>query len=99
MIYKLIILEQALQEIEQAYEYYLQFSFNAMQTFDSQLEKAYQTLENNPFFQFRYKNLRALPFNSLPYMIFFTINEQEKIVYIYSVFNTHQNPEKYPDEF
>ncbi|KFC21720.1 type II toxin-antitoxin system RelE/ParE family toxin [Chryseobacterium sp. FH1] len=97
MRYNLVILDQAQEEINQAYKYYLEISFSVMKSFDDQLEKAYQSLETNPFFQFRYKRLRALPFKSFPYMIFFDINEEEKVVYIYSVFNTNQSPEKYPD--
>jgi plasmid stabilization system protein ParE len=97
MSYNLVILDQAQEEINQAYEYYLEISFSVMKSFDDQLEKAYQSLETNPFFQFRYKRLRALPFKSFPYMIFFDINEEEKVVYIYSVFNTNQSPEKYPE--
>ena len=97
MSYNLVILDRAQEEIDQAYEYYAEISLSVFQSFDDQLEQVYQTLETNPFFQFRHKGLRALPFESFPYMAFFTINEDEKIVYIYSVFNTYQNPEKYPN--
>lgn len=96
MNYNLVILEQAQEDINQAYEYYSEISLSVLQSFDGQLERVYQSLEINPFFQFRYKKLRALPFKSFPYMVFFDINEQEKAVYIYSVFNTNQDPEKYP---
>lgn len=96
MSYNLVILDKAQEEINEAYEYYLEISFSVMNSFDKQLEKVYQSLEINPFFQFRYKKLRALPFKSFPYMVFFDIDEEEKTVYIYSVFNTNQNPEKYP---
>ncbi|MFC6266880.1 type II toxin-antitoxin system RelE/ParE family toxin [Frigoriflavimonas asaccharolytica] len=97
MSYKLVILARAQEEIDEAYEYYEKISQSVMQTFDGQLEVVYNALETNPFFQFRYKNLRALPFKSFPYMAFFDIDEQEKMVYIYSVFNTYQDPEKYPN--
>ncbi len=97
MDYKLVILDQAQEEINRAYEYYAEISLSALQSFDNQLEQVYQRLETNPFFRFRYKGLRALPFKSFPYMAFFTIGEQEKSVYIYSVFNTYQDPQKYPE--
>jgi len=97
MSYNLVILDQAQEEINDAYEYYLEISLTVMKSFDDQLERVYQSLETNPFFQFRYKKLRALPFKSFPYMIFFDINDVEKTVYIYSVFNTNQDPEKYPE--
>ena len=97
MNYNVVILDSAQEEISQAYDYYASISFSVMQSFDNQLEYVYQTLETNPFFQFRYKTLRALPFKSFPYMVFFTIDDVEKLVYIYSVFNTYQDPEKYPN--
>ena len=97
MNYNLVILDKAQEEINEAYEYYLEISFSVMNSFDKQLEKVYQSLETSPFFQFRYKKLRALPFKSFPYMVFFDIGEEEKTVYIYSVFNTNQDPQKYPD--
>lgn len=97
MSYNLDILDRAQEEIDQAYEYYAEISLSVLQSFDNQLEQVYQSLELNPFFQFRYKGLRALPFKSFPYMAFFEVDEQEKVVYIYSVFNTHQDPQKYPN--
>ncbi len=97
MGYKLVILNPAQKELSEAYEYYAKISTTVLQSFDDQLEQIYQDLEINPFYQFRYKNLRAVPFQSFPYLLFFSINEQEKIVYIYSIFNTHQSPKKYPN--
>lgn len=96
MAYKIKILDRAQEEINDAYLYYSKFSFSALKHFDDELDEVYSLLEQNPKFQIRYKNLRALPFKTLPYLVFFLIDENEKIVRIYSVFNTFQNPEKYP---
>lgn len=85
------------EEILQAIEYHSLKSENGEYNFKSQLNEALDMLEINPFFQVRYKNIRALPFKSLPYLVFFEVYEDEKIVYIYSVFNTNQNPDKYPN--
>lgn len=98
MDYKLVILKQAAQEIENIFDYYAQFSTSSVLKFDSQLEHIFQVLETNPFFQIKYKNIRAVPFKLLPYLVIFEINEQEKIVYIYSVFHTAQHPNKYPEK-
>lgn len=94
--YNLRFSDIADQEIEQAIEYHSRKSENGEYDFKSQLNEALDTLEINPFFQIKYKNIRALPFKSLPYLVFFEVYEDEKIVYIYSIFNTYQNPEKYP---
>ena len=96
MAYKIKILDRAQEEINDAYLYYSKFSFSALKHFDDELDEVYSRLEHNPKFQIRYKNLRALPFKSLPFLVFFSIDEDKKIVKIYSIFNTYQNPEKYP---
>ena len=88
MKYNLVILEQAQLEIEQAFEYYQQFSIASIISFNNQLEEVYKTLETNPMFQIRYKKLRGISFKSLPYLVLFTIDENIKIVYIYSIFIT-----------
>lgn len=94
--YKLRFSDIADQEIDQAIEYHSRKSENGEYNFKVQLNEVLDALELNPFFQFRYKNIRAVPFKSLPYLVFFEVDEIDKIVFIYSVFNTHQNPEKYP---
>lgn len=97
MNFNLVISPNAQREIDDAFEYYVKFSKSAVINFDQQLEEVYQNLEINPFFQIRYKNLRAVPFKSLPFILLFTIDEQNKTVYIYSVFNTYQDTSKYPN--
>jgi len=96
MSYKLIILDRAQEEIDEAYDYYSKISSGVLRSFDEHLEKVYQSLEANPFYEIRYEKLRALPFKSFPFVVFFKVDERSKTVYIYSVFHTSQNPEKYP---
>jgi hypothetical protein len=95
--YKIRFSDIADREIEQAVEYHSGKSEMGEYNFKKQLNQVLDVLEVNPFFQFRYKNIRALPFKSLPYLVFFEVDETERTVYIYSVFNTYQNPDKYPN--
>lgn len=96
MAYKLVILPQAQREIDVAFEYYGEVSTAVLLHFYEQLENVYSSLEINPFYQVRYKHLRAIPFKTFPYLIFFDVDKDNYIIYIYSVFHTSQNPEKYP---
>lgn len=50
MDYEIVILDRAQDEINQIYEYYAKISFSVLQSFDDDLEQAYQRLETNPFF-------------------------------------------------
>jgi mRNA-degrading endonuclease RelE of RelBE toxin-antitoxin system len=96
MAYNLTILPNAAEEIQKAFEYYELISNDTLANFDNQLEEVYQNLEKNPFYQVRYKHLRAIPFKSFPFLVFFDVDQDNNIVYIYSVFHTSQNPSKYP---
>lgn len=97
MTYNLIIAPDAVRDIEKGFNYYSQFSKTAIHTFDKELQQVFDILETNPFFQVRYKKLRAVPFRSLPYLVFFELDDEDKTVYIYSVFNTFLDTDKYPN--
>ncbi|MDH2207522.1 MULTISPECIES: type II toxin-antitoxin system RelE/ParE family toxin [unclassified Empedobacter] len=84
------------QDIEQAISYYSNFSTSAAKSYLTELTKVLEALEINPFYQVKYRNLRAKPFKSFPYLVLFETNEEEKTVFIYAIFNTHRNPTKYP---
>lgn len=97
MTYNLLVSPEAVRDIEDAFDYYSRFSQNAVALFDHELQQVYHILELNPFFQVRYKKIRAVPFKSLPYLVFFELDEIDKNVFIYSVFNTYLNTDKYPE--
>lgn len=78
--YKILFSDIADQEISQAIEYHQANSEVGEYNFKTQLNRILDTLETNPFFQIKYKNIRAVPFKSLPYLVIFEINEQEKII-------------------
>ncbi|MGV0948315.1 type II toxin-antitoxin system RelE/ParE family toxin [Empedobacter falsenii] len=78
MIYKIRISSEAAQDIEQAISYYSNFSTSAAKSYLAELTKVLEALEINPFYQVKYRNLRAKPFKSFPYLFFFETNEEEK---------------------
>jgi len=96
MGYKIIVLDKAQIELDQALQHYQNISLEVLYNFNNQLQSAYKTLAHNPFFQIRYKDYRALPIKKFPYMLVYTADEHNKIVRIYSVFQTDQNPNKLP---
>jgi len=97
MAYKLFKSPQVDIDLENAYEYYFNLkSTEALIRFDNAIEDAYHSLEINPFYQIRYKNVRALPVKRFPYLIFFTVNETNLRVNILSIFQTAQHPNKHP---
>jgi hypothetical protein len=53
-------------EIENAIDYYALYSTDAPVNFIAVLKEAYASLETNPFFRVRYKNVRALKIKRFP---------------------------------
>lgn len=84
------------ENIEDATAYYAEISMKVLKSFNKQLDLSISRILINPFFQKRYKNVRAFPLKKFPYIIFYEVDENEKMIYILSVFCTHQNPVKYP---
>ncbi|ALR32291.1 MULTISPECIES: type II toxin-antitoxin system RelE/ParE family toxin [Chryseobacterium] len=84
------------ENIEEATDYYASISLKVLKNFNNQFDASINKIINNPYFQKRFKQVRALPVKKFPYIIFYEVDDKEKIIYILSVFCTHQNPEKYP---
>jgi toxin ParE1/3/4 len=59
-------------------------------------QKIYKALQLNPYYRFHDKNYRFLPFSKFPFVAFFIVDESSETVFLNAVFQTSQNPEKYP---
>lgn len=70
--------------------------FLVVSEFYAELQDYYKNLELNPFNQIRIKSYRATPLNKFPYLVFYELDENELYVRILAVFNTHQDPKKWP---
>ena len=97
MSYKIIVSPIASKNIEEAVEYYIsKVSKRVALDFLKDYKKTYKALHTNPFYQFHDNNYRFLPFDKFPYIAFFIVDEPSKTVFLNAVFNTSQDPGKYP---
>ncbi|MHC1775374.1 MAG: type II toxin-antitoxin system RelE/ParE family toxin [Lentimicrobium sp.] len=96
MAYKIIVSPRAQKEIENAIEYYALYSVNAPVIFISALKEAFTTIETNPFYRVRYKNIRALKINKFPHSLYFIINEDKNTIRVLSCFHNKRHPNKRP---
>jgi hypothetical protein len=96
MSFKIVIEPRAIFDIQEAVDYYDFKQIGLGEYFFQALEDNIEVVRNNPFFQIRYKDYYGLPIKKFPFIIFYFIQEEEKIVYVVSVFNTSLNPKKYP---
>ena len=93
MNYKIVVTPEAFNEIQKAYIYYKNVAGQKVaRSFSSKLK----SLKKNPFYEFKIKDYRSFPVNKFPYIIIFLIDETQKYIRILSVFNSSQNPSKYP---
>ncbi len=96
MAYRIIVSPLAQREIENAIEFYALYSENAPIKFISVLQQAYVTLETNPYFRIRYKNIRALKIEGFPFSLFFIIHEESNTIRVLSCFHNKRDPNKRP---
>lgn len=96
MSYKIVLETRVIIDIQEAVDYYDFKQLGLGEYFYQSLEEHINVLSKNPLFQIRYKDYHGFPIKKFPYIIFYFIDEEEKTVYIVSVFNTSLNPNKYP---
>lgn len=97
MDYKVSVSPIAAANIREAVAYYKEnTTLKVAQNFVIAYQVNVEKIKQNPFYQVYYKNFRGKPMKKFPYIIFYTLNEQYKIIYIKAVFNTYKNPTKYP---
>lgn len=97
MSYKIIVSPIASKNIEDAVEYYVhEVNKKVALDFLADYKNTYKALQKNPFYQFHDNNYRFLPFKKFKYVAFFIVDEASKTVFLNAVFNTWQDPVKYP---
>jgi toxin ParE1/3/4 len=98
-VFRIVVEPDAFLDIDNACAYYYSLPVDSVRLVDAflaDIQIAFDTLTINPYYQYRTKNYRALPLSKFPYILFFTIDESSKMVTILALFNTNQNPTKYP---
>ena len=92
MNFRILINPDALQDIQEAFEWYNSRQVNLGQEFLFVLHECFNLLRSSPRFQIRYANIRCLPLKGYPYMIHFTLDKSTQTVVIRAVINTHRDP-------
>lgn len=94
--FKIIILDDATADFREAFEYYKDISPALAKKFFACTNAALNDLKKNPFYQIRYDDFRMKIVKKFPYIIHYIIDENTKIVAVYGIRNSYQDPEKYP---
>ena len=92
MAFTAVIDPRAMQDVQEAIEYYDEKQPGLGEEFEHHLNEHLQLIEKNPFFQVRYDDIHCLPLKRFPYMIHYTIQEDQQIVTVQAVLNTFRSP-------
>jgi toxin ParE1/3/4 len=97
MHYEVVLSNQAQFDIDKAFVYYFENANHLVaNSFLEDVDIGIDMLSLNPHYQQFKGNVRTMSLNVFPYLLFFEIFEDSKIVRVLSVFHTSQNPIKYP---
>lgn len=96
MVFEIIVSPKAQREIENAIDYYSLQNPEIPSKFIKSISESYSTLETNPFFSLRYKNIRALKINRFPFSLYYIVDEKKKKVRVLSCFHNKRDPNKRP---
>ena len=91
-MYEIAILVRADLEVDEIIEYYESVSNGLGTTLNNEFEDYVETLKTFPFFVEKYNIVRTLPLKKFPYIIHFTVDEDEKTVFIQAVTSNYQDP-------
>lgn len=86
---------EAIQDIQEAVDWYEAQQSGLGLKFYNQLDLTIHSLQQNPFYQIRYRSVRCLPLHTFPFMIHYTIDEANSMVIIRAIFNTALNPDRW----
>ena len=92
MKYSIFLDKRAIEDIQNAIDFYEEASQGLSHKFELYLNKYISSLVKNPFFQIRYDHVHCLPLKKYPFMIHYTINQNQ--IYIHAVIHTKLNPSK-----
>ncbi len=95
MSFKVLIDVLAVQDIQEAINYYEEKSIGLGKKFESELNEQIEFLTKNPFLRVRYEEVRCLVLKVFPFMIHFTVDDSLNTITIRAVFHTSQNPQNW----
>jgi len=80
MSFTIKIEPEAREDIQAAIEWYNEQESGLGKQFHAAVKVNLDKLRFNPYYQLRYENVRCLPMKKYPYMIHFTVEEENKVV-------------------
>lgn len=97
MAFKVKVSSFAKDNIRNAIHFYSnEASKNIARKFIEDYIQTVQSIQLSPYFKIYYKDFRGLPLKKFPFIIFYQLDIENSQILIKAIFNTNQNPNKYP---
>lgn len=97
MAYSILITPAATNHIEEATAYYMEHASKKVALkFLQDYKKAVADILKVRYFQVFYLNFRGRMLTKFPYIVFYTLDDEQELIIIKAVFHTAQTPQKYP---
>lgn len=93
--FKVLFDPESRQDLQEAITWYNHQKKGLGTEFYYAVREEIERLRLNPFFQYRYDNVRCVPVRRFPFMIHFTVEEEKGIVVIRAIFNTSLDPSRW----
>ena len=94
-MFSVIFSEEAMEDLDIAVDYYSNISAELGNRFIKNFDKCSLQLENMPFFQIRFDEIRLRKISKFPVLLHFTINENKTVI-VHAIRFAKQNPENFP---
>ena len=96
MPFKVVVEPRALADIQHGIDHYEEQLEGLGKRFGETVDHYIQAISQNPHYQIRYMDYRAVPTGKFPYLIVYYLNEAEETAHVMAVFHTSLNPKKLP---
>lgn len=95
-MFRLLVSPEAVRDIQKAIDYYEEQQNGLGRKFLVAVDKHLKALPQNPYYQIRYKDYRALRIRKFPYLIIFYLAEATRTIHVVAVFHGAKHPSKRP---
>ena len=92
MAFHVKIEAEARVDIQSAIDWYNEQKKGLGKRFLNETRTAIKVLSQNPYYQKRYENVYCFQLKKFPYLVHFTINEENRVVIIRAIFHTSLDP-------
>lgn len=93
MSYTYILHKHAQKDYEQSLEWYMERSVDAAEKFVQAVDNALQLICNNPYrWRNKYKNFHEITLKKYPFTIIYTIEEEQALIVVSSIYHHKKNP-------